>query len=167
MYMIDQRPNSSSEQNNNVINHNNNSTINRHALRWTRRNGGNRSPFNPVIVLCGGNVSSESHKNNNGSRGEVRRFDDDDNGLGLRSLPTCMLEFLLGSGFDRLLEQLSQIKINCIECYEHPSASKPPLIPYRQSKSMRSTWIWNLTIQFAKRFLRWELQGHSVALTND
>lgn len=35
-----------------------------------------------------------------------------------------MSEFLLGSGFDRLLEQLSQIEINGIGRYEHPPASK-------------------------------------------
>ncbi|MCI25645.1 E3 ubiquitin-protein ligase RING1-like, partial [Trifolium medium] len=35
-----------------------------------------------------------------------------------------MSEFLLGSGFDRLLEQLSQIEINGISRFEHPPASK-------------------------------------------
>ena len=127
MYMIGQRPNSSSDQNNNVIDHNNNSAINRHALRRTRRNGGDRSPFNPVIVLRGSGGSSESQENSNGGGGEGRGFElfyDDGGGSGLRPLPASMSEFLLGSGFDRLLEQLSQIEINGIGRYEHPPASK-------------------------------------------
>ncbi|MED6158569.1 hypothetical protein PIB30_033891 [Stylosanthes scabra] len=132
MYMIGQRPHSSADQNTNSINNNNNnnsSAINRHALRRTRRNGGDRSPFNPVIVLRGGGGSSESQENSNGGvgGGEGRGFElfyDDGAGSGLRPLPASMSEFLLGSGFDRLLEQLSQIEINGIGRYEHPPASK-------------------------------------------
>ncbi|KAL2333268.1 hypothetical protein Fmac_014481 [Flemingia macrophylla] len=86
----------------------------RPALRRTRRNGGDRSPFNPVIVL-------------RGAADEGRGFElfyDDGAGSGLRPLPPSMSEFLLGSGFDRLLEQLSQIEINGIGRFEHPPASK-------------------------------------------
>ncbi|XP_027336595.1 probable E3 ubiquitin-protein ligase RHC2A [Abrus precatorius] len=105
MYMIGQRPNF--DQNS------------RPSLRRSRRNGGDRSPFNPVIVLRGGAVTEEG--------GESRGFElfyDDGAGSGLRPLPPSMSEFLLGSGFDRLLEQLSQIEINGIGRYEHPPASK-------------------------------------------
>ncbi|KAK7387401.1 hypothetical protein VNO78_28176 [Psophocarpus tetragonolobus] len=101
MYMIGQRPSSDHTS--------------RPALRRTRRNGGDRSPFNPVIVLRG---ASEEE-----SRG-FELFYDDGAGSGLRPLPPSMSEFLLGSGFDRLLEQLSQIEINGIGRYEHPPASK-------------------------------------------
>ncbi|KAL5567553.1 hypothetical protein UlMin_024128 [Ulmus minor] len=92
------------------------------VLRRTRRNGGDRSPFNPVIVLRG---SSEG-AGGEGS-GEGRGFElyyDDGGGSGLRPLPPSMSEFLLGSGFDRLLEQLSQIEINGIGRLEQPPASK-------------------------------------------
>lgn len=86
-------------------------------LRRTRRNAGDRSPFNPVIVLRG--PSDEG--------GEGRGFElfyDDGSGSGLRPLPPSISEFLLGSGFDRLLDQLSQIEINGIGRYEQPPASK-------------------------------------------
>ncbi|KAJ7964540.1 E3 ubiquitin-protein ligase RING1-like [Quillaja saponaria] len=107
MYMIGHRPNS--DQNS------------RSTLRRTRRNGGDRSPFNPVIVLRG------SADGGGGDGGEGRGFElyyDDGSGSGLRPLPPSMSEFLLGSGFDRLLEQLSQIEINGIGRLEHPPASK-------------------------------------------
>lgn len=108
MYMIGHRPNS--EQNP------------RPPLRRTRRNGGDRSPFNPVIVLRG---SSDGSGQEGG--GENRGFElyyDDGAGSGLRPLPPSMSDFLLGSGFDRLLEQLSQIEINGLGRYERPPASK-------------------------------------------
>ena len=91
------------------------------APRRSRRNGGDRSPFNPVIVLRG------SPDRSGQVSGENRGFElyyDDGAGSGLRPLPPSMSEFLLGSGFDRLLEQLSQIEINGIGRYEHPPASK-------------------------------------------
>ncbi|EXB65262.1 E3 ubiquitin-protein ligase RING1 [Morus notabilis] len=91
-------------------------------LRRTRRNGGDRSPFNPVIVLRG-----SPDGGGGGGEGEGRGFElyyDDGGGSGLRPLPASMSEFLLGSGFDRLLEQLSQIEINGIGRLEQPPASK-------------------------------------------
>lgn len=93
------------------------------ALRRTRRNGGDRSPFNPVIVLRG----SSPEGGDGGGGGEGRGFElfyDDGVGSGLRPLPPSMSDFLLGSGFDRLLEQLSQIEINGIGRCEQPPASK-------------------------------------------
>lgn len=120
MYMIGQRPGSD---------HN---TSRPASFRRTRRNGGDRSPFNPVIVLRGGGSTEEGGDGGGGSGGaggggESRGFElfyDDGAGSGLRPLPPSMSEFLLGSGFDRLLEQLSQIEINGIGRYEHPPASK-------------------------------------------
>jgi E3 ubiquitin-protein ligase RNF115/126 len=116
MYMIGQRPGSD---------HTSRPT----SIRRTRRNGGERSPFNPVIVLRGGGATevTEAGGANNGAGGESRGFElfyDDGAGSGLRPLPPSMSEFLLGSGFDRLLEQLSQIEINGISRFEHPPASK-------------------------------------------
>lgn len=108
MYMIGQRPASDNAA--------------RPALRRTRRNGGDRSPFNPVIVLRG-SAAATSATSEEESRG-FELFYDDGAGSGLRPLPPSMSEFLLGSGFDRLLEQLSQIEINGIGRYEHPPASK-------------------------------------------
>lgn len=86
------------------------------SMRRRRRNAGDRSPFNPVIVLRGG-----------GDGGGERSFElyyDDGAGTGLRPLPETMSEFLMGSGFDRLLDQLSQIEMNGLSRSEHPPASK-------------------------------------------
>ncbi|CAL0301453.1 unnamed protein product [Lupinus luteus] len=113
MYMIGQRP--SFDQNS------------RPLIRRTRRNGSNRSPFNPVIVLLGsgGGGSTEGAAEQDSAEGRgFELFYDDGAGSGLRPLPPSMSEFLLGSGIDRLLEQISQIEINGIGRYEHPPASK-------------------------------------------
>ncbi|KAJ1406917.1 Zinc finger, RING-type [Sesbania bispinosa] len=73
--------------------------------------------LNPVIVLRGpGEDDSE------GSSFEL--YYDDGDGNGLRPLPPTMSELLLGSGFDRLLEQFSQIEINGFGRPENPPASK-------------------------------------------
>ncbi|KAF5729606.1 hypothetical protein HS088_TW21G01773 [Tripterygium wilfordii] len=87
------------------------------ALRRTRRLPGNRSPINPVIVLRG------QSDGDNESRG-FELYYDDGGGSGLRPLPPSMSEFLLGSGFNQLLDQLSQIDMNGIGRCEHPPASK-------------------------------------------
>ncbi|XP_076883108.1 E3 ubiquitin-protein ligase RDUF2-like [Bidens hawaiensis] len=98
------------------LNNNNNNNNNRSDLtsrRGRRRNNGDRSPFNPVIVLRGGGVD----------RG-FELYYDDGAGSGLQPLPATMLEFLMGSGFDRLLDQLSQIELNGLSRSVHPPASK-------------------------------------------
>lgn len=105
------------------------------GLRRTRRNGGDRSPFNPVIVLRGpadGGASeaasgSRSGGSGGGSGEEGGGFElyyDDGAGSGLRPLPASMSEFLLGSGFDRLLDQLAQIEVNGLGRIDNPPASK-------------------------------------------
>ncbi|XP_058099321.1 E3 ubiquitin-protein ligase RDUF2-like [Magnolia sinica] len=91
------------------------------GLRRGRRSGGDRSPFNPVIVLrgpadVGGAADTE--------RGSFELYYDDGAGSGLRPLPTSMSDFLMGSGFDRLLDQLAQIEINTVGRCEHNPASK-------------------------------------------
>ena len=96
---------------------NNNQNSGGPSLRRLRRTGPDRSPFNPVIVLRGPSDGREA-------RG-FELYYDDGNGSGLRPLPPSMSDFLLGSGFDRLLEQLSQIELNgVVGRYEHPPASK-------------------------------------------
>ncbi|XP_043699493.1 probable E3 ubiquitin-protein ligase RHC2A [Telopea speciosissima] len=95
------------------------------GLRRSRRNGGERSPFNPVIVLRGpaDGVGTEV----GGGVGEGGAFElyyDDGAGSGLRPLPASMSDFLMGSGFDRLLDQLTDIEINGVGRCEHPPASK-------------------------------------------
>ncbi|MFS7895470.1 putative transcription factor C2H2 family [Helianthus anomalus] len=78
------------------------------------RNNNDRSPFNPVIVLRGGVQD----------RGFALYYDDGA-GTGLQPLPATMSEFLMGSGFDRLLDQLSQIEMNGFtRSVQHPPASK-------------------------------------------
>ncbi|XP_061363740.1 E3 ubiquitin-protein ligase RDUF2-like [Gastrolobium bilobum] len=92
--------------------------------RHCRNRGGNRSPFNPVIMLRGGSAEGTSREG-----GDSRGFDlfyDDGAGSGLRPLPPRMSEFLLGSGFDRVMEQLSNIEASggVGRLNQHPPASK-------------------------------------------
>uniref|UniRef100_A0A6N2NCH3 RING-type E3 ubiquitin transferase n=1 Tax=Salix viminalis TaxID=40686 RepID=A0A6N2NCH3_SALVM len=102
--------------------------------RRNRRGGaagsGDRSPINPVIVLRGGPAGAvEDVVGDDGGRGGggFELYYDDGGGSGLRPLPPNMSEFLLGSGFERLLDQLTQIEMNGgFGRYEnqHPPASK-------------------------------------------
>ncbi|KAK6929367.1 E3 ubiquitin-protein ligase RNF126-like, zinc-ribbon [Dillenia turbinata] len=95
------------------------------GLRRRRLNAGNRSPFNPVIVLRNPvNGGGSSSSNGGGERGGFELYYDDGGGSGLRPLPASVSEFLLGSGVDRLLDQLSQIEINGVGRCEQPPASK-------------------------------------------
>ncbi|KAH0692583.1 hypothetical protein KY285_019680 [Solanum tuberosum] len=95
------------------------------GVRRNRRNTGDRSPFNPVIVLRGStNGGGAGGEGGGGGGGGFELYYDDGTGSGLRPLPTSMSEFLLGSGFDRLLDQLAQIEANGIGRMENPPASK-------------------------------------------
>ncbi|XP_043690443.1 probable E3 ubiquitin-protein ligase RHC2A [Telopea speciosissima] len=115
MYMLGNRP--PSDQNTYL------------GSRRSRRNGGERSPFNPVIVLRGsadgsGAEGSVDGGGGGGERGSFELYYDDGAGSGLRPLPASMSDFLMGSGFDRLLDQLAQIEVNGVGRCEHPPASK-------------------------------------------
>ncbi|KAJ8750484.1 hypothetical protein K2173_015629 [Erythroxylum novogranatense] len=106
-------------------NNNNNQTPNRHRIpshrfRRSRRNPGDRSPFNPVIVLRG----SAADDNNEEGSNSYEFYYDDGNGSGLRPVPAAISEFLMGSGFERLLDQLSQIEMNGFGRPGNPPASK-------------------------------------------
>ncbi|CAI9092506.1 OLC1v1027761C1 [Oldenlandia corymbosa var. corymbosa] len=100
------------------------------ALRRSRRSGGDRSPFNPVIVLRGpadgggGGGTGGGGAGGVGVGGGFELYYDDGAGSGLRPLPASMSEFLRGSGFDRLLDQLAQIEANGIGRIDNPPASK-------------------------------------------
>ncbi|EXC10702.1 E3 ubiquitin-protein ligase RING1 [Morus notabilis] len=90
--------------------------------RRTRRGSTRRSAFNPVIVLRG---TAEESAGADGERtNSFELFYDDGSGAGLRPLPASMSEFLLGSGMDRLLEQLAQIEVAGFGRPENPPASK-------------------------------------------
>ena len=92
----------------------------RQGFRRRRRSAaGNRSPFNPVIVLRG---TGDETDRDGGAAFEL--YYDDGDGSGLRPLPPAIAEFLLGSGFDRLLEQFAQIETNAFGRPENPPASK-------------------------------------------
>ncbi|KAI3760501.1 hypothetical protein L1987_50896 [Smallanthus sonchifolius] len=90
--------------------------------RRGRRNNGEWSPFNPVIVLRSG-VDGTDVDSGGGDRG-FELYYEDGAGSGLQPLPAMMSELLIESGFDRLLEQLSQIDISGLSRSEHPPASK-------------------------------------------
>ncbi|KAK9291253.1 hypothetical protein L1049_009441 [Liquidambar formosana] len=92
-------------------------------FRRGRRHGGDRSPFNPVIVLRGPDGGG-GPEGGGGERGNYELYYDDVSGSGLRPLPASMSDFLMGSGFDRLLDQLSQLEINGVGRFEQPPASK-------------------------------------------
>ncbi|MBA0634644.1 hypothetical protein Godav_000156 [Gossypium davidsonii] len=92
-------------------------------FRRTRRNAGDRSPFNPVVVLRGPTSESDGIVTERGNR-NFELYYDDGSGSGLRPLPASMSEFLMGSGFDRLLDQLSQLEANGVGRFEQPPASK-------------------------------------------
>ncbi|KAK9279429.1 hypothetical protein L1049_013108 [Liquidambar formosana] len=115
MYMLGNSNRSDSDQN-----------VANLGFRRSRRNAGDRSPFNPVIVLRGtaDGVGGSEGGGGGGERNSFELYYDDGAGSGLRPLPTTMSEFLMGSGFDRLLDQLSQIEINGLGRSEHPPASK-------------------------------------------
>ncbi|KAL3530782.1 hypothetical protein ACH5RR_010104 [Cinchona calisaya] len=94
-------------------------------FRRSRRNRGDRSPFNPVIVLRGqAEAAGEDGDDGGGGERSYELFYDDGSGSGLRPLPSSMSEFLMGSGFDRLLDQLAQIEVNGLTRPENPPASK-------------------------------------------
>lgn len=93
-----------------------------------RRRSGRRPSFNPVIVLQGGAGEREEGEEGDAAR-DRRAFEfyyDDGSGSGLRPLPDSVSEILMGSGFERLLEQLSQIEAsgNGIGRSGNPPASK-------------------------------------------
>ncbi|KAL0369826.1 UNVERIFIED_CONTAM: E3 ubiquitin-protein ligase RDUF1 [Sesamum angustifolium] len=85
-----------------------------------RRNG---SSFNPLIVL-----RSPPESEPPPAAGAVQRsyelYYDDGSGLGLRPLPSTMSEALLGSGFELMLDRLSQIGFSLWARPENPPASK-------------------------------------------
>ncbi|CAK7331474.1 unnamed protein product [Dovyalis caffra] len=99
------------------------SNLIRNRNRHNSRNAGDRSPFNPVIVLRGTTPAAAAEDSEEGSAYEF--YYDDGTGSGLRPVPETMSQFLMGSGFDRLLDQLSQIEINSLgRSVPNPPASK-------------------------------------------
>ncbi|KAE8705659.1 Binding protein, putative isoform 1 [Hibiscus syriacus] len=93
------------------------------VFRRNRRGSVDRSNINPIIVLRGSTDDDDSTADGN-NRGDFGFFYDDGSGSGLRPIPTSMSETLMGMGFDRLLEQLSQIEITGLSQPENPPASK-------------------------------------------
>lgn len=92
------------------------------TTRRSRRRLGDRSTFNPVVVLRGSADSGDVV--GGGERNSFDIYYDDGAGSGLRPVPATMSEFLMGTGFDRLLEQLAQLEINGFGRSENPPASK-------------------------------------------
>lgn len=92
--------------------------------RRTRRGSTRRSAFNPVIVLRGTTEESAAGGDGGERSNSYELFYDDGTGAGLRPLPASMSEFLLGSGMERLLEQLAQIEVAGFGRPENPPASK-------------------------------------------
>ncbi|KAG6488641.1 probable E3 ubiquitin-protein ligase RHC2A [Zingiber officinale] len=90
--------------------------------RHRRTSVRDRSPFNPVIAL-----RSPSRSGARNSSTSFELYYEDGTGSGLRPLPESISDFLMGSGFDRLLDQLAQIDINGVGSgrgCDNPPASK-------------------------------------------
>ncbi|KAK7385707.1 hypothetical protein VNO78_31515 [Psophocarpus tetragonolobus] len=94
MYMIGQRSVNSD--------HNRRSSHRHHCQSIV----GDRSSLNPVIMLRGEGTSRDRVSSG------FDLFFDDGAGSGLRPLPPRMSEFLLGTGFDRVMENLSHVESN-------------------------------------------------------
>ncbi|XWS71664.1 hypothetical protein CRYUN_Cryun03dG0157800 [Craigia yunnanensis] len=92
------------------------------VFRRNRRSSVDRSNINPIIVIRG--TSGDENTTNRNNNGSFESFYYDGSGSGLRAIPTSMSESLMGLGFDRLLEQLSQIEITGLGQPENPPASK-------------------------------------------
>ncbi|XP_042420497.1 probable E3 ubiquitin-protein ligase RHC2A [Zingiber officinale] len=100
-------------------------------LRFRRNRHGSAgdrsSPFNPVIVLRSPSQGGHDEEGAAAASNSFELYYDDGSGSGLRPLPESISDFLMGSGFDRLLQQLAQIEINGTgreRPWEHPPASK-------------------------------------------
>ncbi|XP_022731939.1 E3 ubiquitin-protein ligase RDUF1-like [Durio zibethinus] len=94
----------------------------RNLLFRRNRRSVDRSNINPIIVLRGTTDDENSTNGNHNSGFEF--FYDNRSGSGLRAMPASMSESLMGLGFDRLLEQLSQIEITGLGQPENSPASK-------------------------------------------
>ncbi|XWS74104.1 hypothetical protein CRYUN_Cryun02cG0186900 [Craigia yunnanensis] len=93
------------------------------VFRRNRRISVERSNINPIIVLRGATDDENNNTNGNNTRG-FEFFYYDGSGPGLRAIPNSMSESVMGLGFDRLLEQFSQIEITGLGQPENPPASK-------------------------------------------
>ncbi|XP_023512263.1 E3 ubiquitin-protein ligase RDUF2-like [Cucurbita pepo subsp. pepo] len=92
------------------------------SSRRSRRRLGERTTFNPIVVVRGSADGGDVV--GGGDRNSFDIYYDDGAGSGLRPVPATMSEFLMGTGFDRLLEQLAQLEINGLGRSENPPASK-------------------------------------------
>ncbi|XP_051224318.1 E3 ubiquitin-protein ligase RDUF2 [Lolium perenne] len=98
-------------------------------LRRSRRNtsstpSSSSAPFNPVIVLRR-SAANDATPDALAGGSSFELFYDDGAGSGLRPLPETMSDFLMGSGFERLLGQLAQIEAaGLARSSETPPASK-------------------------------------------
>ncbi|KAL9683817.1 hypothetical protein QQ045_021244 [Rhodiola kirilowii] len=84
-------------------------------LRRNRMNGGDRSPYNPVVVL---------RRSDGGDMANYELYFDDNSGLGLQPMPSSAAEMLMSSGFDRLLDHLTQLENSGVWRSDKPPASK-------------------------------------------
>ncbi|GLU11574.1 hypothetical protein SLE2022_283110 [Rubroshorea leprosula] len=89
-----------------------------------RRSAVDWSNINHIIALRGSGSGSSSAESENDDNNAFQLYHDDGSGSGLRPVPVSLSESLMGSGFERVLEQLSQIEFAGFGQPGNPPASK-------------------------------------------
>jgi E3 ubiquitin-protein ligase RNF115/126 len=90
---------------------NNNSNQNTRRRRCRNNINGDYNISDPIIMIRGSGSSGGTGREGEGNRG-FELFYEDGAGSGLRPLPPRMSDFLLGSGFERVMENLSHVESN-------------------------------------------------------
>ncbi|XP_059667846.1 E3 ubiquitin-protein ligase RDUF2-like [Cornus florida] len=96
--------------------HSESSISGRSSVERARRN----AVYNPIILLR----DDGGGEDGGGERVNYELYYEEGDGSGLRPLPESTWEFLMGSGFDRLLDHLAQLEANGIGLFDQASASK-------------------------------------------
>ncbi|XP_042461486.1 E3 ubiquitin-protein ligase RDUF2-like isoform X1 [Zingiber officinale] len=92
----------------------------------SRPSTSDRSPFNPVIVLPGPREGARTDTDR-ATTNSFELYYYEGTGSDLRPLPESMSNFLMSSGFERILDHLTRIETNEIGSrygFDHPPASK-------------------------------------------
>ncbi|XP_045832485.1 E3 ubiquitin-protein ligase RDUF2-like [Trifolium pratense] len=108
-----------------MMGHNNNNSNQNSRRRRCRNNiNGDYNISDPIIMIRGSGSSRGMGREGEGNRG-FELFYEDGAGTGLRPLPPRMSDFLLGSGFERVMENLSHVESNRTRNARHNQQQLP------------------------------------------